>query len=193
VGGGIGVEAGNPIIYCIGNEQLLNHPCKTAFLCSRRVPEAYTTMILRWANQLSAESDCVICGNHSPMERAVFKVLLRRRIPTVLALAETFTERSSDIEAALSQQTLLIVTHCEPSIHFATGRSAYDRNLLMIRLAQQIVVGYCTPNGNIEKQVFGRPNVHDLSATHHASLSNPSFFRGYQVFATVIKRWLTIR
>lgn len=94
------------------------------------------------------------------MEQTVFSWLLQLKIPTVLVLAEALSETwSAEIEIALREQRLLIITHCEPNIHRITAQSAYDRNQLMISLADKIIIGYCTNGGNIEKQIKGLSNV----------------------------------
>ena len=51
-----------PPLYQSGNGELMSKK-KTAFLCSRQVPENETVSIYRWTNQLSPERDCILCGN----------------------------------------------------------------------------------------------------------------------------------
>lgn len=143
----------------LGNESLLNRS-KTAFLCSRIVPQAAETAILQWIDTLRPDADCVLCGNHSYMEHVVFDLLLKNKILTVLVLAETFPDTwSGAIVTALAENRLLVVTHCDESVHFVSGRSAFDRNKVMLSLADRVVVGYCTPGGNIDRQTAGLNNV----------------------------------
>ena len=70
---------------------LLRH--KTDFLCSRITPEELQGQILDWANALSPEQDCVLCGNHSYMEQEVFKCLLQKQVPVIWALAESLPQQ----------------------------------------------------------------------------------------------------
>lgn len=136
---------------------------KTAFVCSRKTPDGLEYLVGKWLLGLSPERDCVMCGNQSPMERAVFTTLLQRGIPTILCLAEAMpTLFGDDVRTALSEGSLLIVTHCDASVHNVTARSAFDRNVLMLSLAQKTVVGCCTKGGKLERALAGFDNVEYL-------------------------------
>lgn len=150
------------ILSKLGNEALLQRE-KTAFVCSRKTPDGLEYLVGKWMLGLSAERDCVMCGNQSPMERAVFTTLLQRGIPAILCLAEAMPDRwGDDVRTALSESRLLIVTHCDGSVHSVTARSAFDRNVLMLSLAQKTVVGYCTKGGKLERALAGFDNVEYL-------------------------------
>lgn len=149
----------------LGNETLLQKR-KTAFLCSRITPEKTQTAVLEWVNSLNQNSDCILCGNHSAMEHLVFELLLSKKIPTILVLAETFKDNwNNEIISALKENRLLIITHCDETVHFVSKQSAADRNLLILSLAENIVIGYSTPNGNIERQTENLHNVSILTQT----------------------------
>lgn len=149
----------------LGNETLLQKR-KTAFLCSRITPEETQTAVLEWVNSLNQNSDCILCGNHSAMEHLVFGLLLRKKIPTILVLAETFKDNwNNEIISALKENRLLIITLCDETVHFVSKQSAADRNLLILSLAENIVIGYSTPNGNIERQTENLHNVSILTQT----------------------------
>lgn len=178
-------------LHQIGNTELLQRQ-KTAFLCSRRIPSEVLTRVLKWVDGLVPERDCVLCGAHSQVERAAFERLLERRVPTVLCLAEALkTEWPDEIATALHENRLLIVTHCDDTVHLVSGSSAADRNRLMLSLANEVVVGYCTPGGNVERQIAGRTGgvtflVHTVPVhTHPAS---PASFR---TFFSRFSRWFS--
>lgn len=167
-----------------GNEALLKRT-KTAFICSRNTPEKLEYLVGKWILGLKPETDCIMCGNQSPMERAVFTTLLQRKIPVILALAEAMPARfGTDVEEALREERLLVVTHCDVSVHFVTARSAFDRNILMLSMAQKIVVGYCTKGGNLERALAGFDNVEYMEngqpwlGTHDDGQSKPSDVAG---------------
>ena len=146
-------------LYNRGN-RLLMRMFKTAFLCSRNVPDELSTRIIDWAERIPVVGSCVMCGNHSQMEQAVFSVLLRREVPVILVLAETIEQNWGDeIENAIASNRLLMITHCDNTMHFSTFRSAADRNMVMLALADEIVVGYSRHGGNIDRQVSGMENV----------------------------------
>lgn len=142
-----------------GNVALLERS-KTAFLSSRRTPKMLLPRLAEWIVGLSPEADCVMCGNQSPVERTVFDLLLQNGIPTVLFLAETMHATwRDDIQAALDEGRLLVVTHCGTNVHKVSVRSAFDRNLLMLSLADRVVVGFCDKGGNIERALAGRTDI----------------------------------
>lgn len=149
----------------LGNEELLKR-CKTAFLCSRQTSYSDMETIKNWAYRLSPEKDCILCGNHSPAEQVVFKILLEQKIPTILVLAETMKEYwEYEIRVALKEERILILTHCDNSVHQINKQSAIDRNLTILTLADNIVIGHCTKGGNIDKQTTGLTNVTYLTKT----------------------------
>lgn len=156
-------------IHKCGNEALLERR-KTAFLCSRNASVEVEKAVDEWLDTLKAEVDCVMCGNQSSMERRVFEGLLRRKIPTILMLAEALPDTwSKEMQAAMQAGRLLAVTHCDESVHWASARSANDRNLLMIGLAAEVVVGCCTEGGNLSRQLMQARNVRYLFKTASAT------------------------
>ena len=156
--------------YRIGNSTLLSNRKTTAFLCSRQVPENKIPPIYNWINQLSPEKDCILCGNHSRMEQEVFNILLEKKIPVILALAEGMKkEWDNKVKLALEENRMLIVTTCDDKIHRINHQSAYDRNETILSLADDIIIGYCTPGGNIDRQTKGKTNITYLQKSEYLS------------------------
>lgn len=146
-------------VYKCGNETLLERR-KTAFLCSRKTPVGVEKAVDEWMNSLRADYDCVMCGDQSGMERRVFAGLLSRGIPTILVLAEALPVAwNAEMQDAMSHGRLLAITHCDASVHWANARSAHDRNMLMIALAAEVVVGYCTEGGNLSRELANAREV----------------------------------
>lgn len=151
-------------MYKLGNEILLTL-FKTGFLCSRRIPDNQHMIISEWVKQLSPDNDCILCGNHSKAEQEVFTLLLQLKIPTILVLAESMkTHWSDEIQRALKENRILIITTCEETIHQVNWQTAADRNNLILSLAETIVIGYCSKGGNIERQISNLKNVTILSS-----------------------------
>lgn len=147
----------------LGNENIMQLR-KTAFFCSRREPAGLQLAVDRWIESLQPDKVCVMCGNQSPMEKYVFSSLLERKIPAILVLAEAMHEQWGEpVSAALGSGRLLVITHCGPEVHAVCARSAFDRNALMMALADEIVVGYCSKGGNLERGLAGYGNVKYLS------------------------------
>lgn len=136
---------------------------KTAFLCSRRTPDGVAQAIEAWLRSLNVDTDCIVCGNQSDMERRVLSWLLRRGMPTILVLAQAMPEAfGADLQTAMQAGRLLVISHCDASVHWADARTARDRNLLMLGMANEVVVGFCTKGGNLWRQLTNIPNVRVL-------------------------------
>jgi len=168
-------------VYKCGNGALLER-CKTAFFCSRKTPAGVEKAVDEWLETLSVDRDCVMCGNSSGMERHVFSELLRRGIPVVLVLAQAMPEMwEADLQAAMQSGRLLAITHCDASVHYADARSAKDRNLLMIGLAAEVVVGYCATGGNLAQQLANARKVRVLFRTETADAPMQKHYNGNAV------------
>lgn len=142
-----------------GNKTLCEH-VKTAFFCSRTAPKVMPVVIEEWVKVISAEDYCVICGAQSQMEKLAFSLILRYKVPAILMLATSMPEAwSADIQAALDEGRLLVMTHCDESVHNVTAKSASDRNRLMLEMADNVVVGYCDEDGNIARMLDGYDGV----------------------------------
>jgi len=134
----------------LGNEELLNLP-KTAFLCSRRVPASAVLKCYDWANAQREAGRCVISGFHSQMEKDVLHYLLKGTQPIILALARGLKTRlEPELKPPLKQGRLLIITPFEHSVKWVTAENAAIRNRMMIELADEIVVGYSSPEGQLD-------------------------------------------
>ena len=143
----------------LGNENIMQMR-KVAFFCSRKEPAGLQNAVDRWIDSLKSDKLCVMCGDQSSMEKHVFSSLLERKIPAILVLAEAMHEQWSEpVSAALGNGLLLIITHCGPEVHAVCAKSAFDRNALMMSLANEIVVGYCSKGGNLERGLAGYKNV----------------------------------
>ena len=68
---------------------------------------------------------------------------------------------------ALEEKRLLIVTACNDKVHRINYQSAYERNEIILSLANHIIIGYCRPGGNINKQISGKANVTLLHKPHY--------------------------
>ena len=152
----------NPSTEKIGNAQLLKFN-KTAFLCSRKVPESQEKIIYDWVKHLNPMSDCILCGNFSEMEQKVFTLLLEYKIPTILVMPDAVAKRwDKDVEEALNEKRLLIFSIWSNKVIDEVICSSNDRNEVILLLADKIIVGYCREGGKIEKQIEGKDNIEIL-------------------------------
>jgi hypothetical protein len=133
----------------LGNEEILNLP-KTTFLCSRRVPASVVLKCYDWAIAQREAGRCVISGFHSQMEKDVLHYLLKGTQPIILALARGLKQRlEPELRQPLEQGRLLIITPFDSSVKWVTAENATIRNRMMIEMADEIVVGYSSLDGQL--------------------------------------------
>jgi predicted Rossmann fold nucleotide-binding protein DprA/Smf involved in DNA uptake len=153
-----------PRIYArLGNETLLSHP-KTAFLCSRKVPEAAVLKCYDWAMKQRERGVCVMSGFHSQIEKDVLHYLLKGTQPVIVVLARGLKRKPDAIfTAPLAAGRLLILTPFPVTEKRVTKKTAAIRNQFMSLLADTIVVGFASDGGGLSamiKTTTGKPVRH---------------------------------
>jgi predicted Rossmann fold nucleotide-binding protein DprA/Smf involved in DNA uptake len=130
--------------------ELLELP-KTAFLCSRKVSANTVLKCYDWAIAQREASRCVISGFHSQIEKDVLHYLLKGTQPIILALARGLKVRiEPELKQPLEQGRILIISPFESSIKRVTAETAQIRNRMMIEMADKVVIGYASSNGQLE-------------------------------------------
>lgn len=137
----------------LGNEELLKLR-KTAFLCSRKIPASVVLKCYDWAIEQRDKGNCVISGFHSKIEKDVFHYLLAGTQPVIMAMARGMKEKIEPaMKAAVDSRRLLIITPFKNSVKRVTAKTAEKRNRFMLELADEIVIGYSSKSGMIERIV----------------------------------------
>lgn len=109
-----------------------------------------------WAIAQREAGNCVISGFHSQIEKDVFHHLLKGKQPVILVLARGMKKQwDVQIEKAINDNRLLIITPFEKTVTRPSNETALISNKLMAELADEIVIGYAQPDGNISKNDFG--------------------------------------
>lgn len=136
-----------------GNYDLLKHH-KTAFLCSRKVPASIVLKCYDWAIEQRETGNCIISGFHSQLEKDVLHYLLKGRQPIIVALARGMKEKiDEEFRKPVEQGRLLIITPFEKKIKRVTEETAAIRNKFMIELADEVVVGFISKGGMLQKAI----------------------------------------
>lgn len=139
-----------------GNKNTLRN-VKTAFLCSQRCSAAAVLKSYDWAKLQREERNCVVCGNHSQIEKDVFQILIKGDQPLILVLARGMKTRwEPEIENAVNENRLLIISPFEHRIKRVTRETAEKRNKHIINNSDSIIIGYKTENGQLDKLLKGR-------------------------------------
>jgi predicted Rossmann fold nucleotide-binding protein DprA/Smf involved in DNA uptake len=138
-------------MHTLGSTDLLQQH-KVAFLCSRKCPAAVVLKSFDWAIEQREKGTCVISGFHSRIEKDVLHYLLKGTQPVILALARGMMKKwPPEIKTALDANRLLIITGYADSVTHASEETCFQRNRLMMELTDEIVIGYASPGGNLEK------------------------------------------
>lgn len=142
-------------MHYLGNKEILNRQ-KTAFLCSQKIPADVVLKSYDWAKKQRAKGLCVVCGNHSQIEKDVFEILLKGKQPLILALARGMKTRwDADTIKAVNDHRLLVITCFDKEISRVTRETAEKRNRQIIEISDHIVVGYKTGNGQLDVLLKG--------------------------------------
>ena len=144
----MGIDTG---FHTLGNTALLSLH-KVAFLCSRSFPTGLEPQVREWAARQCEDGVCVISGFHSRIEKKVLHYLLLGSQPIILALASGIKlELEPELRQPLAAGRLLEITRYAPSVTHPCEEKCYQRNRLMMALADAIVVAYAAPGGNLER------------------------------------------
>ncbi|MBN2834871.1 MAG: DNA-binding protein [Candidatus Delongbacteria bacterium] len=135
-----------------GNKEILSHK-KTAFLSSQKCPAEVILKSYDWAKEQRETGNCIICGNHSQIEKDVFEILLKGEQPLILVLPRSLKKRwEPRILKAVNQNRLLVISPFDDNSNSRIIReNAIKKNETIISLGNKIVVGFKSKNGQLEK------------------------------------------
>ncbi|MCH5152541.1 MAG: hypothetical protein J1F68_01075 [Clostridiales bacterium] len=134
----------------IGNIQLLNTQ-KIAFLCSDKYSSKSVLASYDWVSEIKKQKRCVISGFQSRLEMDILDILLQGTSPIVMVLARSiFVKCPAKYRAAVESGQMLIVSPFDDDIPIVTRERARIRNLKVIELADEIVVGHINQGGMLE-------------------------------------------
>lgn len=134
----------------LGNKQILNNPM-TAFLCSDNYSSKSVLASYDWATEMKKTGRVVISGFQSRLERDVLKILLKGSQPVVLALARSIYKNCPLLYIdAVREGRMLIFSQFDDELPVVTKTQAYARNLKIIELAADVVIGHIHKSGMLE-------------------------------------------
>ena len=137
----------------LGNTELLKLH-KTTFLCSRKIPASAVLKCYDWAIEQREKENCIISGFHSKIEKDVFHYLLAGTQPVIMVLARGMKVKiEPELKAAVNSGRLLMVTPFAENVKRVSSETAEKRNRLMIELADEVVVGFISKGGMLERLV----------------------------------------
>lgn len=133
----------------VGNQDLLNI-YKTAFLCSRKVSAGAILKCYDWAIEQRNSNKCIVSGFHSKIEKDVLHFLLKGDQPIIVVFARgTYKKLDTHLQERLDQGNILIISPFEDTVKVVTPATCQIRNNYILEIADDIVVGYVNPKGNL--------------------------------------------
>lgn len=143
----------------IGKKALLELN-KTAFLCSRKVPASIVLKCYDWAINQREEGNCIISGFHSQIEKDVLHYLLKGNQPIIVVLARGLKQKiEPEFLEPIEKGRLLIITPFEQKVKRVTTETAKVRNQMMIELADNIVVGFASEEGQLAHILYNLGHI----------------------------------
>jgi predicted Rossmann fold nucleotide-binding protein DprA/Smf involved in DNA uptake len=125
---------------------------KTGFLSSRKCTAEIVLRSYEWAKLQRTVENCVVCGNHSQIEKDVFEILLKGEQPLVVVLPRGLKKRwDKKWLQNVEKGRLLIVSPFDQEVTRVTRETAIKKNKTIISLSEQITIGYKSPNGQLDK------------------------------------------
>lgn len=134
-----------------GNIDIMNLT-KIAFLCSKKYPASSVLKCYEWAVEMRDKNKCVIGGFHSQLEKDVLHYLLKGNQPVIKVLARGIMQRvEKKLIKHIDDGRLFIISPFNKSVKRITTITSMNRNKYIIDITDEIVIGYCDPNGNLNK------------------------------------------
>lgn len=139
------------ILDSIGNIGLVKI-INCAFLCSKNYPASSVLNCYDWAVEMRDNNKCVIGGFQSKLENDVLHFLLKGTQPIIIVLSRGLKQRiEKEYTKHLENGRLLIISPFDKSVKRITTETSMKRNKYIIDIADEIVVGFSDPNGNLHK------------------------------------------
>lgn len=137
-------------MHCVGNEELLKLH-KVAFLCSRSYQREAAEKAYRWAGVQRDSGICVISGYHSSIEKEVLSLLLPGSQPIIIAMAQGLARLNPEWDAHLAAGRMLVISRYAASVTHPCESKCYQRNKMMIQLADRVVIASVSAGGSLER------------------------------------------
>lgn len=131
----------------LGNKNLLERT-KTAFFASMTIQSQHVLECYDWATSLNAETDCVISGFNSAIERDVLHFLLEHKVPVIIVLTrKPYTRIPKEHQSAFNDGRLLYISVGNGMR--ANRELALRRNRYVAEIADELVFGMLTEKSSL--------------------------------------------
>jgi predicted Rossmann fold nucleotide-binding protein DprA/Smf involved in DNA uptake len=123
-----------------------------AFFCSQSCPGDIILKVQDWANARLPDSQPIISGFHTAIERDVLRILLRNHAPVIYCLARALegARLSTAVRAAERAGHAEIISPFPASQKRTTAASAHKRNQHILTLCDAMLIAHASPGGKTE-------------------------------------------
>jgi predicted Rossmann fold nucleotide-binding protein DprA/Smf involved in DNA uptake len=123
-----------------------------AFFCAQTCPGDVILKAQDWANSRGPNDAAVIGGFHTPVERNVLRILLRRNAPVdhVLARSLEGARLPAALRSAEKEGRAQIISPFAATVRQTTARSAEQRNRHILTLCESVLIAHASPGGKTE-------------------------------------------
>lgn len=129
-----------------GNVDLLNGPL-TGFLCSVRCPGSVILATHDYFKSPPADLGIVVSGFHSPMEKEVLRLLLRRKHPVAWCPARGLGRMRINpvMREGMDAGSVLIISSFDPVVKRVDTNKAAARNRFVAGLSDRLIIPHAAP------------------------------------------------
>ena len=138
-------------MFTLGNTDLLNSK-PIALFCSIKCPGEKILQTYDRCLEWRKNSQSVISGFHSPMEKECLRILLKGTQPIIISPARGIWKRiPKEWQPHIKNGRLLIVSKFPPSVKRITTENAIKRNEFIIKLASDVYIAYAEIGSKLTK------------------------------------------
>ena len=136
----------------IGNAEIINFN-KLALFCSIKCPGEIILKLHEFVQKLSSSDITVISGFHSPVEKGVFDMLLRRKQTLIICPARSIKNIRipKEWKRGIEEGWILVVSQFEERHRRITAELSEKRNRFIAEMADKILIAYANKGGKLER------------------------------------------
>ena len=138
-----------------GNKNLLSS-VTIALFCSVKCPGEIILKLHEFIRKLPGSDIAIMSGFHSPIEKGVLDMLLRRKQPVIICPARSIKNMRMPKEwkQGIEKGWILVVSPFEKKNNRMTAELAEKRNRFIAELADEILIAHANEGGKLKKFAF---------------------------------------
>lgn len=123
-----------------------------AFFCSNTCPGDIILKAQDWANGRSSQSNAVMGGFHTPVEKEVLRLLIRNSAPTIYVLGRSLKgwRKPRAIATAIESGFLTAISPFDDNQPRTTARTAEERNSFIVSRVDEVLIAHASPSSKTE-------------------------------------------